>query len=133
MKTLLLLALLILPSLLFAQDEPVATEPTETFSASFDAKCYDELTYAISLIRVRIEGMTLDLVITDMEVQRNYGSLQKYSPELISYMIDIVLIVYNAEDVTTAASSFDALKSVEALCLRANDDPPPPKKKNLST
>jgi len=127
MKTLLLLALLFFPMLLFAQD---TTEP-ETFTAEFDNRCTADLVFGAYLISARLTSTTLDVVMLDIQQQAKYGSLRNYSPEIISYMIDVVLVVYNTEDVSTAQGSYEAMRAVESLCILTRDAPTANKK--LST
>ena len=121
-----MLLLLLLPFILLAQaQEPsLPTEPVPQ-TQQFDVQCIDELNYGQSLVYSRRNGVTLAYILNDIHNQSMSGYLRKYSPEVISYMVDVVLIVYNEPEVDSADGAFASLRKIETKCLnriKENED-----------
>lgn len=122
----LILALLLIPSLLLAHEVP--GEPPEAFiTEAFEIECESELRYATFLAAGRQKGITLDQLLAHLQWQSEVGNLRDYSDEVISYMIDIVLIVYNAEDLNSADGAISTMREVEKYCMDYVQEAPKPK------
>jgi len=117
-----MLLLLLLPFILLAQAQgPLPTEPVPQ-TQQFDIRCVDELNYGQSLVHSRREGVTLAYILNDLHNESTNGYLRKYSPEVISYMVDVVLIVYNEPEVDSADGAFASLRKIETKCLNRIED-----------
>ncbi len=113
-----MLLLLLLPFILLAQaQEPLTTEPVPQ-RQEFDIRCVEALDYGQSLIHSRRSGVSLAYILNSIYSQSTTGNLRQYSSDIISYMIDVVLIVYNEPEVETAKGAFSALRKVETMCLK---------------
>ena len=117
MKNMMLL-LLLLPFILLAQaQEPLTSEPVPQ-RQEFDIRCVDSLDYGQSLVYSRRNGVPLAYILSEIHTQSTTGNLRQYSSEIISYMIDVVLIVYNEPEVDTADGAFASLRKIETMCLK---------------
>jgi len=83
----------------------------------FDVRCVTELTYGSNIIRIRIHGVPLNTVMSDMFYQRQFGTLKEFPPVVVDYLINIILIVYDQKEVYTVEGAFSSLQKVESLCL----------------
>jgi len=127
------LLLLLLPFILLAQAQgPLPTEPVPQ-TQEFDLRCIDELNYGQSLVYSRRNGVTLVYILNDIHNQSTSGPLRKYSPEVISYMIDVVLIVYNEPEVDSADGAFASLRKIETKCLNRIEEMANEQKDAIST
>jgi len=116
------LLLLLLPFILLAQaQEPLPTEQVPQ-TQEFNLRCIDELNYGQSLVYSRRNGVPLTYILNDIHKQSTAGNLRQYPPEIISYMIDVVLIVYNEPEVDSANGAFASLRKIETMCLKFMED-----------
>jgi len=112
-----MLLLLLLPFILLAQaQEPMTSEPVPQ-RQEFDTRCVEELDYGQILVLSRRNGVTLAYILNDIHNQSMNGYLREYSPEVISHMVDVVLIVYNEPEVDSADGAFSSLRKIETKCL----------------
>lgn len=129
----LILTLLLIPSLLLAQETP--SEPKEAVIVeTFDLRCKNELLYGVQLVEGRKRGLDVYTILEALQYQRRSGNLQKYPEEVISYTIDIILIVYNTEDVTSIEGSIGLMREIEKHCVefKSQESSPPEKEKSES-
>ena len=113
-----MLLLLLLPFILLAQaQEPLTSEPVPQ-RQEFDIRCVEVLDYGQSLVYSRRKGVSLAYILNSIHSQSTTGNLRQYSSEIISYMIDVVLIVYNEPEVDTAEGAFNVLREIETICLK---------------
>lgn len=89
----------------------------ESVTREFDSRCTTELTYGSNIILVRVRGVTLDTIMNEMFFQRLHGTLKKYPPATVDYLINIIIIVYEQHEVYTSKGAFDALHDIESMCL----------------
>ncbi len=113
-----MLLLLLLPFILLAQaQEPSTSEPVPQLQ-TFDTRCVNELDYGQNLISSRRVGISLAYILSSIHKESTTGNLSEYSSEIISYLIDVVLIVYNEPEVDTADGAFASLRKIETMCLK---------------
>lgn len=118
MKTL-ILALLLVPSLLFGQEQEQPGPPeaqTEFMVYEFDIRCLAPLEWSVTLIEARQNDVTVDVIIKRLVQDYDSGSLQEYTPETIEYMLTIISTVFS-NPIHTKESFLAVLHKVEALCV----------------
>ena len=135
----LFLTLLLIPSFLFAQEQPPQSEERTVEIHEFDSRCSSPVHWSASLIAARRNGTLQAEVIERMMIDYENGPLSQYHPETLLYMLEIVQIVYTTESVQTDQEILTVLRTVESLCIvfieqRANPQPiESPAKETLST
>lgn len=123
-----LLALLLIPSILFAQ-EPV-DEPTESevIEIDIDPRCKSAVMWGASLIVSKQSGMTLQSVQNKLNYDYRNGPLKGASPDVMMYMHVIVSYVFEFEGDRTTEEIVVALKEVNEICVTfMNYEPVAPK------
>ena len=114
MKTL-ILALLLVPSLLFGQEQE-QPGPPEFMVYEFDIRCLSPLEWSITLIEAKHDGVPIDLVIKKLTRDFTSGSLQDYKPETIEYMLAVISAVW-LTPAHTRDGFLAVLHKVESICI----------------
>jgi len=114
MKTF-ILALLLIPSLLFGQEQE--SQPPETTRHEFDLRCLSPLEWSVTLVNARRNGVTVDVVIKRLAQDYATGPLQNYQPETIEYMLTIISAVFSADNVYGEEGMIAVFREVESLCI----------------
>lgn len=130
----LILALLLIPTILYSQEQGTEPPPAEDKNVEeFDLRCYSPLRWSASLISAKKNGTTHEEVVMRMYKDWHGGSLKNYQPETISYMLEIVAVVFETETIETNEEYFDVLRTVETLCISYIETETPKDKDTLST
>ncbi len=126
----LFLAFLLLPSFLLAQDsfdwneKPQQPEPQQPRPEiqpqervyQFDKRCYNQLSYAFNMIRVRRSGITKEEVRAKMALEYETGALREVPIAILTQMVNIVTLVFAFESVETETDVVNIMLLIEKNC-----------------